>query len=62
MALTGFVDVYKPAVIGGWAWDSEHPEAFVDVEILRDGTPLARVTAGAYRDDLSESELHGAHG
>jgi Methyltransferase domain len=62
LALTGFVDVFKPTVIGGWAWDSEHPEAFLDVEILRDGTPLARVTAGTYRDDLSESELYGAHG
>ncbi|MGA7386139.1 MAG: class I SAM-dependent methyltransferase [Methylocella sp.] len=57
MALTGFVDVCKPTVIGGWAWDSEHPEAFVDVEILREGTPLARITANAYRAELSESEL-----
>jgi SAM-dependent methyltransferase len=62
LALTGFVDVCTPAVIGGWAWDSEHPEARLEVEILRQGMPLARITANAYRAELSESELgDGAH-
>lgn len=49
-------------LIAGWAWDSDHPERRVTVEILADGKLLAQVTAEQYREDLRRQKIgDGAH-
>lgn len=54
MPLDGYLELCTSGVISGWAWNSDHPRERVGVEILVDGTPLARVTAQQYRKDLTD--------
>ena len=61
MALEGFLDVSEPTSIVGWAWNSEHPEVQLDVEILLDGVPLGQANANGYRHDLEECKIGDGH-
>lgn len=57
----GFLDVCEPTAIVGWAWDSEHPEVRLGVEILNDRAPLGKANANGYRPDLEECEIGDGH-
>jgi hypothetical protein len=47
----------------GWAWDTQHPDASVPVEVLLDGKRLGVVEADRFRPDLAAaSKGNGAHG
>ncbi|WP_462321780.1 tetratricopeptide repeat protein [Halochromatium sp.] len=47
----------------GWAIDPLHPEMRVELELLCDGEPLARIRADLEREDLAEVALgDGRHG
>jgi hypothetical protein len=52
MKLAGYIDIWADSLIAGWVWDSDHAEKRVAVEILVDEKPLARLTAGQYRENL----------
>jgi len=57
VALDGYIDLCTESLIGGWAWDSDHPETRLDVIIFVDGRAVAQVTARQYRDDLKKSRI-----
>jgi 2-polyprenyl-3-methyl-5-hydroxy-6-metoxy-1,4-benzoquinol methylase len=62
LTFRGFLDVSTKDLIAGWAWDSDHPERPVTVEIFADGKLLAQVTAQLYREDLRRQKIgDGAH-
>lgn len=62
MPVRGSLDVSTSGLIAGWAWDSDHPERRVTVEILADGKQLAQVTAEHYREDLKKAGMgDGSH-
>jgi SAM-dependent methyltransferase len=55
--------VSSDGLIAGWAWNSDHPERRVTVEILADGKPVAQVVAERYREDLHRQGIgDGAYG
>ncbi len=41
----------------GWAWVPGHPEATLEVEVLVDGSPMARAVANAWRPDVKAQGL-----
>ena len=59
MKLAGYIDIWADSLIAGWVWDSDHAEKRVAVEILVDEKPLARLTAGQYREDLKNHGIGG---
>jgi SAM-dependent methyltransferase len=59
LPVEGYLDCYTPELIAGWAWDSDHPEERVFVEILIDGKFVARVAAEEYREDLANNGIGG---
>jgi len=62
-ALRGYVDEPGPIFCSGWAQDVENPETPVCLDILIDGTRVARVLANVYRADLRRAGLgSGCHG
>lgn len=48
-------------VISGWAWDSAHPDAFVQVDIYEDEKLLATVAATSFRADLRDAGKGSGH-
>ena len=50
----GNIDRMDYDEISGWAWDPEHPDESVDVEILDDGAVVLRIPANRFRADLVE--------
>jgi type VI protein secretion system component Hcp len=61
-ALRGYVDVPGPDVCSGWAQDLENPETPVRLDIMIDGTRVARVLANCYRADLRHAGVgSGCH-
>jgi hypothetical protein len=61
--LRGYVEEAGPTICSGWAQDIENPETPVCLDILVDGTRVARVLANVYRADLREAGLGtGCHG
>jgi hypothetical protein len=56
-ALRGYVDEPGPSVCTGWAQDVENPNSPVCLDILIDGTRVARVLANLYRADLRQAGL-----
>lgn len=62
--LVGHVGRVEPSLIGGWAADTEHPDAIIDVVIYVDGKRLARVACDVFRRDLLDLRIygHGRHG
>jgi autotransporter-associated beta strand protein len=61
--LLGYLDVASRELIAGWAWDPQHPDAPVALEILDNGAVIARLAADAYRIDLERGGAgDGRHG
>jgi hypothetical protein len=61
--LRGYVDEAGPTICTGWAQDIENPETPVCLDILVDGTRVARALANLYRADLRDACLGtGCHG
>ena len=52
MHLSGSVDYFRPFEVAGWAADRDAPTQPVAVDVLLDGTPIARIPAGGFREDL----------
>jgi hypothetical protein len=57
LSLDGYIDLCTERLIGGWAWDSQHPERRLDVEILVYGRPVGRASAKHYREDLERAGI-----
>lgn len=57
LAINGYLDFCTETRIGGWAWDSDHPDRRLVVEIHVDGAPLAQVTADIHREDLKNNGI-----
>jgi hypothetical protein len=55
--LYGVIDVLRSNRIAGWAIDRSDPQAALDIEILRDGRPVATVRAERPRRDLETRGL-----
>jgi hypothetical protein len=55
--LYGVIDVLRPNRIAGWAIDRSDPRAALDIDILREGTPIATVRAERPRRDLEARGL-----
>jgi O-antigen biosynthesis protein len=50
----GNIDCIDHDEISGWAWDPDHPDNAIDVEILDDDVVVLKLTADHYRHDLIE--------
>jgi hypothetical protein len=62
-AVEGYVDRANAEVIAGWAWEKDHPDRPVAVDIYDGSTRLATVPASIYRPDLQAAQKgNGAHG
>ncbi len=60
--LRGQIDELTRERARGWAYDTEHPDAPVDLVITVDGEPVARAVANVMRDDLVRHEIgNGRH-
>jgi hypothetical protein len=60
---TGSLDVVNGEQIGGWAWDQEHPDNPVTVNIVDGEKVLATIDAVRFRQDLLEAHIgRGDHG
>jgi hypothetical protein len=57
--LVGHVGRITPELIGGWAADTDAPNAVVDVIIYVDGKRVARVSGDHFRQDLRDLEIYG---
>lgn len=57
--LVGHVGRIEPGVIGGWAADTEAPDAVVDVIVYVDGKRVARVACDRFRQDLQDLREYG---
>jgi autotransporter passenger strand-loop-strand repeat protein len=55
--LRGTLDVATRERIHGWAQDTAEPDGSVALQILDNGTPIARVLANAARADLAEAGI-----
>ena len=44
----------KEGFLHGWCWDPANPTVRLQVEILRDGTRVRRISAARFREDLRE--------
>jgi hypothetical protein len=53
--LRGVIDIATCAVIRGWAWQAEHPDAPAHLEILVDGGVIGRVVANENRPDVRKA-------
>lgn len=61
--LQGVFDLARPDRLAGWAVDRAHPEARLEVEILREGRPIALIRADRHRPNLAKGGLgSGDHG
>jgi len=59
----GHLDVVRRDRIDGWAKDEAHPERPLELRILDNGIPIAKVCAGTYRKDLHNAGVgEGRHG
>ncbi len=47
--------------ISGWAWDPDHPELSVDIEILDGDVVLLKVSADQFRPDLAGAGMGTGH-
>jgi GT2 family glycosyltransferase len=47
--------------IAGWAWDPEHPDDSVEIEILDGDAVVLKFTADVFRDDLVQAGLGNGH-
>ncbi|WP_160120568.1 glycosyltransferase [Rhodovarius lipocyclicus] len=62
-ALQCSVDVFSAQEIAGWVRDPAAPERRVELELLLDDVPMARVIAANYRPDLEAAGIgDGRHG
>ena len=58
----GFLEGAESGQIWGWAWDKNHPDTHVSVDILDGNTVLATVTADKPRPDLATANIgNGDH-
>jgi SAM-dependent methyltransferase len=63
LAASGFIEVCSDTIVSGWAWDRDDPGRRLEVEILFDGKPLAKITADQRREDLRTAGIgDGGHG
>jgi hypothetical protein len=53
----GFLEGAQSRQIWGWAWDKNHPDTHVSVDILDGDTVLATVTADKSRPDLATASI-----
>ncbi|MGE3433336.1 MAG: glycosyltransferase [Ramlibacter sp.] len=54
-AYEGHVDVWGPSVISGWVCDRSNLLRRLNVELLVSGTPVSRVSAKEFREDVLEA-------
>jgi membrane protein involved in D-alanine export len=63
VGVEGRLEVADRNLIGGWAWDSQHPDAIVSVDIYDNGRLIRTVRAEGYRADLAAANYgNGLHG
>jgi hypothetical protein len=61
--VVGSIDAIAGNRIHGWAFDRNHPDERLDVEIYVDSTPVGSVRADVFRDQLKQGGIgDGAHG
>jgi hypothetical protein len=62
--LVGYVGKIEADFVGGWAADTENPDAAIDVVIYVDGRRVAQVSCNDFRQDLLDLKIygHGRHG
>jgi hypothetical protein len=57
--LVGYIEEIAADFVHGWAADTEHPDAVVDVAIYVDGKRVAQVPCGDLRRDLQDLGRYG---
>src|SRR5262249_18522225 len=55
VTIEGTIDSVEGTQIAGWAWDMNHPDDPVSVDIYQDDTLLASVLADEFRQDLLDA-------
>jgi hypothetical protein len=60
----GHIGRIEPDFVGGWAADTAHPDAVVEVVVYVDGTRVAQVACNVFRPDLRDLKTlgQGNHG
>ena len=58
----GHVDLVQGGILQGWACNNLNPSRPVKVQIHQNGAVIGEVMATAYRRDLAEGHIGGAHG
>ena len=59
----GYLDSADCQSIAGWAWDSNQPDAAIDVDIYDGAALIGTVTANQFRQDLlNAGKGNGVHG
>lgn len=53
----GHVDTVQPDRVVGWAWNKNHPDERISVDLLIDGTVQATVRAEVFRKDLLDAGI-----
>jgi glycosyltransferase involved in cell wall biosynthesis len=53
--LRGFLDEANCEMVSGWAWQPEHPDTPVRLDILADGTIVGEIVANDLRPDVREA-------
>src|SRR5215472_13296127 len=59
LLLLGHIDGVSAEKIGGWIFDTEHPDCRVEVSIYVDGEKIAQIACDRERPDLKQSGRHG---
>jgi 2-polyprenyl-3-methyl-5-hydroxy-6-metoxy-1,4-benzoquinol methylase len=61
--LVGYIDSASRNLITGWAWNSDHPDTRLEVEIWVGSDKRSQTVADMYRADLEAARIgDGAHG
>lgn len=53
----GFLDEVSRSRVSGWAWLPDHPEKYVDLDVIVDNGLIATVTADRFRHDLLSAKI-----
>ena len=61
--IVGFIHAIAGNRVHGWAFDRNHPDEKLDIEIFLDNEPVQMVRADVFRDHLKQGGIgDGAHG
>ena len=55
--LQGSIDEVTHSVLSGWAWDKDHPNEPVVLQVFDNGTAVMKIVANRYREHLEKNGI-----